>query len=77
MGYIWDVPLVMTHIAMENGHRNDVSFPMRNGDFYHGAVNVYQKVRWIYQADKRDMFDDSCGQPNSGTGIRIRFLAVF
>ena len=36
-------PLVMTNIAIENDHRNVVSFPMKNGHCQ--QLNVYQRVK--------------------------------
>ena len=37
-------PLVMTNIAIENGHRKLVSFLDRNGGSFHSYVNVYQRL---------------------------------
>ena len=41
MGFYWIYPLVMTNIAIESGHRNDVSFPMV---IFHSYVTVYERV---------------------------------
>ena len=44
MGSNGNYPLVITYIAMENGHRNDVSFPIRNGGSLHGYASLPEGI---------------------------------
>ena len=37
-------PLVMSNIAIENGHRNSGFTQLQNGGSFHSYVNVYQRV---------------------------------
>ena len=37
-------PLVICYIAIEHGHRIRVSFPIKNGGYFHSYVAVYQRV---------------------------------
>jgi len=43
MGFTGIYPLVMSNIAIENGHRI-VSFPINSMVIFHSYVNVYQRV---------------------------------
>ena len=50
-----DYPLVMTNIAIENGHRNSGFSLIKNGGSFHSYITNYQRVLYMTNPSQADL----------------------